>query len=32
VRRAEFGLAGLVTYVIDDARGTVTLIDVTWAG
>jgi hypothetical protein len=32
VRRAEFGLAGLVTYVINDARGTVTLIDVTWAG
>jgi hypothetical protein len=32
VRRAEFGPAGLVTYVIDDARGTVTLIDVTWAG
>jgi hypothetical protein len=32
VRRAEFGLAGLVTYVIDDARETVALIDVTWAG
>jgi hypothetical protein len=32
MRRAEFGLAGLVTDVINDARGTVTLIDVTWAG
>ena len=32
VRRAVFGAAGLVTYVIDDARGTVTLTDVTWAG
>ncbi len=28
VRRAEFGEAGLVTYVINDAR----LADVTWAG
>jgi hypothetical protein len=32
VRRAEFGAAGLVTYVIDDARETVTLTDMTWAG
>jgi hypothetical protein len=32
VRRAEFGTAGLVTYVIDDARQTVTLTDVTWTG
>ena len=32
VRRAEFGTAGLVTYAIDDARQTVTLIDVTWIG
>jgi hypothetical protein len=32
VRRAEFGDAGLVTYVINDAQGTVTVIDVTWAG
>jgi hypothetical protein len=32
VRRAVFGTAGLVTYVIDDARRTVTLTDVTWAG
>jgi len=32
VRRAEFGAAGLVTYVINDARQTVTLTDVTWAG
>lgn len=32
VRRAEFGTAGLVTYVINDGQGTVTLTDVTWAG
>ena len=32
VRRAEFGGLGLVTYLIDDARQTVTLIDVTWTG
>jgi hypothetical protein len=32
VRRAEFGSAGLVTYVINDARQRVTLTDVTWAG
>jgi len=32
VRRAEFGGAGLVTYVISDARQTVTLTDITWAG
>ncbi|MDQ2874384.1 MAG: hypothetical protein M3Y33_06100 [Actinomycetota bacterium] len=32
VRRVEFGAVGLVTYVIDDARQTVTLTDVTWAG
>jgi len=32
VRRAAFGEAGLVTYVIDDARQTVTLTDVTWVG
>ena len=32
VRRAEFGPAGLVTYVINDGRRTVTLTDVTWAG
>jgi hypothetical protein len=32
VRRAEFGGLGLVTYVIDDARRTVTLTDVTWTG
>lgn len=32
VRRAVFGAAGLVTYVIDDAREIVTLTDVTWAG
>ena len=32
IRRAEFGGAGLVTYVIDDATATVTVIDVTWTG
>jgi len=32
VRRAEFGGLGLITYVIDDARQTVTLTDVTWTG
>lgn len=32
VRRAQFGAAGLVTYVIDDARQIVTLTDVTWVG
>ncbi len=32
VRRAEFGDAGLVTYVIVDASGTVTVVDVTWTG
>ena len=32
VRRAEFGTAGLVTYMIDDAREIVTLTDVTWTG
>jgi hypothetical protein len=32
VRRAVFGAAGLVTYVINDVRRTVTLTDVTWAG
>ena len=30
--RADFGTDGLVTYVINDARQTVTLTDVTWAG
>jgi hypothetical protein len=30
-RRAEFGTAGLVTCVIDDARQIVTLTGVTWA-
>jgi hypothetical protein len=32
VRRAEFGGVGLVTYVINDGRQTVTLTDVTWTG
>jgi hypothetical protein len=32
VRRADLGGAGLVTYVINDARQIVTLTDVTWTG
>ncbi len=32
LRRAEFGELGLVTYLISDARQTVTLTDVTWTG
>jgi hypothetical protein len=32
VRRAQFGGLGLVTYVVNDARKTVTLTDVTWTG
>jgi hypothetical protein len=32
VRRAEFGTARLATYVINDARQTVTLTDVIWTG
>ena len=32
VRRAAVGDLGLVTYVIDAARRTVTLTDVTWTG
>jgi hypothetical protein len=32
VRGEEFGVAGLVTYVIDEGRRTVTLTDVTWVG
>lgn len=30
VRRADFGEAGVVTYLINDGRQTVTLTDVTW--
>lgn len=32
IRRVEFGEVGLATYMINDARQTVTLIDVTWIG
>jgi hypothetical protein len=32
VRRAEFGEAGLVSYVIDDGISKVIIVDVTWAG
>jgi mRNA-degrading endonuclease RelE of RelBE toxin-antitoxin system len=32
VRRAEFGGAGLITYLINDSVGTVIILDVTWTG
>lgn len=32
IRRAGFGVAGLVTYVIDEASHSVIVTDVTWAG
>ena len=32
VRRADFGVAGMVTYEIDEARQVVAVTDVTWAG
>lgn len=32
VRRAEFGRAGLITYLINDGAGTVIILDVTWTG
>ena len=32
VRRAEFGAAGLVTYLISDGTGKVIILDVTWVG
>jgi hypothetical protein len=32
VRRAEFGGAGLVTYLINDGTRVVVILDVTWAG
>ena len=32
VRRAEFGGAGLITYLINDGAGTVIILDVTWTG
>jgi len=32
VRRAEFGGAGLITYLINDGTGTVIILDVTWTG
>lgn len=32
VRRAEFGDAGLITYLINDAVGLVIILDITWAG
>jgi hypothetical protein len=32
VRRVEFGNAGLITYLINDAVGLVIILDITWAG
>ncbi len=32
LRRAEFGGAGLVTYLLDDGQQTITLTDITWIG
>jgi mRNA-degrading endonuclease RelE of RelBE toxin-antitoxin system len=32
VRRVEFGDAGLITYLINDASSTVTILDITWTG
>jgi hypothetical protein len=32
VRRAEFGRAGLITYLINDGTETVIVLDVTWTG
>jgi mRNA-degrading endonuclease RelE of RelBE toxin-antitoxin system len=32
VRRVEFGDAGLITYLINDAVGLVIILDITWAG
>lgn len=32
VRRAEFGNAGLITYLINDGASLVIILDITWAG
>jgi len=32
VRRAEFGDAGLITYLINDVTRKVIILDITWAG
>ena len=32
IRRVEFGSAGLITYLINDAAGVVIILDITWAG
>jgi hypothetical protein len=32
MRRAEFGGAGLVTYLVNDAAWVIVVLDVTWAG
>jgi hypothetical protein len=32
VRRADFGEAGLITYLINDGTSKVIILDITWAG
>jgi len=32
VRRVEFGVAGLITYLINDGTSVVIILDITWAG
>jgi hypothetical protein len=32
VRRAEFGNAGLITYLINDVTSKVIILDITWVG
>lgn len=32
VRRMEFGGAGLITYLINDAAEVVVILDITWVG
>lgn len=32
VRRVEFGSAGLITYLVNDAAEVVVILDITWAG
>lgn len=32
IRRVEFGDAGLITYLINDATSVIIILDITWAG
>lgn len=32
VRRADFGEAGLITYLINDGTSKIIILDITWAG